>query len=285
MIAILSDIHGNLHALEAVLADMPKISAIWVLGDFAGGLPFPCEVIDRILNLSVPVTAVLGNWEEMLIDSRHGRHPEYWERKQFGTMAWTVEALKPHHWTYLENLGETQVMGEVTGRALLYHGMPEDSFGQIKNQEPAEKTAAGHTEKWLLGGHYHKTRLYRVGEKRVVVNGSVGISMDKIGGTACYALLDDENITFRHVAYDLDAALSAFKASELFERGPYFSRAVAAAMITGRDYANGYNGLFPFVESYVKERLGQLPKVIPAELWDEAAEAWRVEDWLEEKLK
>ena len=72
MIALLADIHGNLHALGAVLADMPKVSQIWVLGDMLTGLPFPCEVLNRLLNIDIPVYAIQGNHEEALLESQRG---------------------------------------------------------------------------------------------------------------------------------------------------------------------------------------------------------------------
>ncbi len=48
MIAILADIHANLPALTTVLEDLPEVSAIWVLGDTIGEMPYPCEVLDRL---------------------------------------------------------------------------------------------------------------------------------------------------------------------------------------------------------------------------------------------
>ena len=103
MIAILSDIHSNLHALEAVLEDMPKnVSEIYILGDTIGGAsPFPCEVLDTIMSLNVPVSSVLGNWEWMVV-SRRNDIPK--EIRSNGTKlaagAWAMDALDEHHWRY-----------------------------------------------------------------------------------------------------------------------------------------------------------------------------------------
>ena len=283
MIAVISDIHGNLHALEAVLNDMPRdVSNIWVLGDMVGGLPYPCEVLDCLINLHVPVTAVLGNWEVDLIAAKKGLRPEYWERLQFGTAAWTVDTLKHHHWEFLEGLAEKQTKGDVPGRALLYHSNPEGTYAPIPDWKTAAEEAAKHTEKWLLGGHTHVSRVFCVNEQRVVVAGSVGLSLDNIGGMACYALLDGSSISFRHVPYDIDAALEAFMVSEAFERGPYYSRAIMATLLTGRAH---FGGLDDFISKYVQEKLGYVPEIIPKELWNEAADNWKLEDWIEEKIK
>ena len=282
MIAILSDIHGNIHALDAVLADMPNVSEIWVLGDTVGGGPFPCECLDRLLNLSIPVISILGNWEEWLLEGYKGLHPEWWEGKQFATGAWTVDHLKPYHWTYLEGLSKTLSLNSVSGGALLYHGSPEKSDGTILAQETAAEAAADHKEKWLLGGHVHRTRLFRVGYQRVAAVGSVGLSLDKIGGVACYTLLDRDHLVFRHVAYDLNAAIVAYKNSDYMKNVPYFSHAGAMTMITGLPYVGK---LIDFINEYVLERLGYKPENIPEALCVEAAQAWKVEGWLEEMIK
>ena len=264
MIGILSDIHGNLHALEAVLADMPKVSEIWVLGDMIGGLAFPCEVMDRLLGLPVPISAVLGNWEERMLKARSGLHPEHYESTQFGSSCWTMEQLKPHHWSYLEGLESTLTVKINTGNALLYHGRPDDAFTGIYTQEEAKSAALGRNEQLLVGGHTHKCRLFRLGRQIVVGVGSIGFSFDGVGGVACYALLDKDNcsdiceisknIVFRHVAYDVEGAVAAIKSSGLYERAPGFSRAISLSADTGNNYVmpllqfcEKYNG--PFEEA------------------------------------
>ena len=264
MIAILSDIHSNIHALDAVLTDMPEVSDIWILGDMIGGLAFPCEVLDRLMNLSIPVSPVLGNWEEGLIAGKRGLRPEFWtEGTKLATAAWTIDALRPYHWDFLESLEGIRRFDNVSGGALLYHGTPKNSEGSILSKEEAEKVAAEHDEKWLLGGHTHTARLFRVGagadagKQSVVGVGSVGLSMDGIGGTACYALLG-EDLVFRHVTYDVEAAIAALKASSLAECAPGFSRANTLSMASGR---NHIASLMNFCQAYNGS-------------WEEAEQVW-----------
>ena len=105
MIALLSDIHSNLYALEAVLDDMPKVSAVYVLGDMIGGAnPFPCEVLDALIGLDVPVHAVLGNWEDWMLRNRHDIKPEWRIDRKYLPAVWTMDALKERHWTYWKGL-------------------------------------------------------------------------------------------------------------------------------------------------------------------------------------
>ena len=270
MIAVLSDIHGNLHALDAVLKDMPAVSEIWVLGDMVGGWIYPCEVLDRLLNLSVPVTAVRGNWENGLIEGKNGIHPDWWDSERYTTSAWTVDALKPHHWDYIEKLENTAICDSVRGGAMLFHGRPDnfktDVVGIFK-QDDAAQYMAEYEQKWLLGGHIHRTRLYRDKDKRLAIVGSIGLNFDGIGGTACYALLD-EDIVFRHVSYDIESAVKEMENSELYERDFAFIRANCLSALHGRNYIMS---LLTFGNSYDGS-------------WSEAGKAWDQSEWTKDRL-
>jgi len=248
MIAILSDIHSNIQALDAVLADMPKqVTEIIVLGDTIGGLSSPCEVLDRLMNLSKPLTAILGNWEENFFLARKGQYPEWWEGTQFANLAWTYDALQPHHWDYLDGLSSTLAFDRIAGGAFLFHAKPDDSMNGIHTEELAAKAVIGRTEKWLLCGHTHQARLYRLGEQNVVTVGSVGHSMDSIGGAACYVLIDEDRVVFRHVSYDVEATLNDLKNSSLSKCSPGFSKANALSVTTGRNYVHA---LLHFAQDY-----------------------------------
>jgi len=240
VIAILSDIHGNIHALETVLADMPKVDEIWVLGDTVGGGAFPCEVLDRLLNLPIPVTSILGNWEIVLLEGKKGLHPEWWKDKNhpYTSAPWTVDNLKPHHWEYLEGLPEVRSMGD----ALLYHGRPDGQRGSTETQQEAAEVAAKFKEKWLFGGHIHEAHLFHVGQQRVAVIGSVGLSADgRFAGITSYALFDGENLQFRHLTYDVEAAVKALKASDYGKYlEPNTARAVIATMLSGHNYVGEF---------------------------------------------
>lgn len=283
LIAIISDIHANIHALEAVLSDMPQVSDIWVLGDTVGGGPFPCEVLERLLNLATPVTAILGNWEGYLFDKRSA-DPKWHSEKQNASAAHTISTLKDHHWSYLESLKGTRSMDCVPGGALLFHGRPDNVFANIESYESALEVAAMHQERWLFGGHIHSLRLFHIGQQRVAAVGSVGMAADEIwiGGTAAYALLDADKIVFRHVAYDLDSAISAFKASEYGQYiAPCVARAYLATLISGQNYMGKF---MTFVWEYAKKQ-GCNDETIPDALWQEAGKTWKVEDWLEARIR
>ena len=182
MIAILSDIHGNLPALEAVLADMPPVSRVWVLGDTVSGLPWPGPVLDRLASLPVPVDSVAGNREISLMEAGRGEHPDWWTSTQMCTLAWTADRLQVRHWEALRALPERLALDYVPGGALLFHGTPGAVRGQVYTLAQAQQAARGLPQRWLACGHIHKARWFRVGSRAVVNAGSVGLSLDGLGG-------------------------------------------------------------------------------------------------------
>jgi len=259
MIAVLSDIHGNIHALDAVLADLPKeVNDILILGDMIGGLATNCEVLDRLMNLTTPMTAILGNWEERFLADRKSQIPEWRNNAMFAPLPWTSDSLQAHHWAFLEQLSSTLSFAQIIKGAFLFHAKPDDSNNGILTIEDAKQAANSRNEKWLLCGHTHQAKLFRVGEQRVVTVGSVGLSMDGIGGVACYVLIDEDKVTFKHVSYNINATIADLENSTLPSCAPGFSRANTLAIIYGENYVAP---LTDFVQTYDGT-------------WKEAEQAW-----------
>jgi len=259
MIAILSDIHSNIQALDAVLEDIPKeVSEIWVLGDTVGGMASPCETLDRLMNLSIPVTSILGNWEESFLAVKKGLILPQKSDKFANIMGFTYDALQAHHWAFLEELSSTLSIDTILGGAFLSHAKPWDCRDGIDTEEDAKEAAASRTEKWLFSGHYHHTRSFRVGNQRVVCVGSVGLSMDGIGGMACYTLLDGDKLSFKHVDYDVDAAINDLKNCEAAISAPGFVTAYVLGAASGQNYTQLF---MDFAQAYDGT-------------WEEAERAW-----------
>ncbi|MCL1989231.1 MAG: metallophosphatase family protein [Firmicutes bacterium] len=288
MIALISDIHGNIHALNAVLADMPKVEEVWVLGDLVGGFSFNNEVLDRITNLQ-NTKIIMGNWDEFFLRINSNRKEKYWQSPRYGTVSYLVDTLQPHNAKFLENMAREIIVE--SKNALLYHGSPTDIEGVILSHETAQATVQNHSQTLLVGGHSHKARYFTINGKTLIGIGSVGLSFDELPGTACYTLIDfDENsqlknVVFRHVAYDLTAALLALKNSELPERSPYFTKSFALTAVTGQNYTKGADGIWTFIDNYA-EKHGYSPDNIPDDFWENAAKLWKpnVSPYLLEKI-
>jgi len=121
--AILSDIHGNLPALNAALADAEKneVDKILLLGDYCITLPWVNEVIETIRGLKSAVV-IRGNNEGYLINLL-GQNNTDWSRKQFGPIYWSFSNLKPENLEYITSLPETAVIQNNSGDIHLEHSM------------------------------------------------------------------------------------------------------------------------------------------------------------------
>jgi len=175
-IAILSDIHGNLAALDAVLADIARRSADMTvnLGDILSGPLQPAETADRLMDLNLPT--IRGNHERQLLTQT----PDCMGASD----AFTYARLTPRHLDWMRHLPETL---RLTEEVFLCHGTPgSDVEYFLETVEPAgaraatdsevETRAQGITAAVILCGHTHIPRARRLGDGRLVVNpGSVGL--------------------------------------------------------------------------------------------------------------
>lgn len=171
--AVIADIHGNLPALEAVLADIAArgITDIIDLGDCVSGPLWPAETCDRLMGLDAPT--VRGNHDRWVADL-----PD----EQLGlTDRYTRRALEQRHMSWLRGLPSQQAMPGI----LAVHGMPGDDNRYLLERvadchlvmdTPAAIAARlGDTPPLVLCGHSHLPRLVRLPDGPTVLNpGSVG---------------------------------------------------------------------------------------------------------------
>ena len=123
-ILVISDIHANYTALEAVLQDAGPADEIWCLGDLVGYGPDPNAVIEQVRELP-KLTCVLGNHDVAVL----GRMAlEAFNTDARRSLTWTEQVLTADNMDFLQTLPQTaQVRGDVT----LAHGSPRDPFGNI----------------------------------------------------------------------------------------------------------------------------------------------------------
>ena len=226
--AIVSDIHGNLEALEAVLADLERLkpASVACLGDFVGYGASPNECIDRLrpwLEVSV-----IGNHDLASIGRIRmgGFNSEAAEAAR-----WTDRQLTAELRAWLEALPFTAVWRD----ALLVHASPIDpgDWNYVLSPADAEAEMAACQEPLVLIGHSHfpgafeldngRARYTRSEEiqmgarRRYLVNvGSVGQPRDG-DPRAAYVLYDDRERTLKHVRleYDFESAMNRIRAAGL----------------------------------------------------------------------
>lgn len=219
-IAIVSDIHGNLTALEAVLADLRQTSPDLTLhgGDLPHGGASPAEIVDRIRDLGWP--GVVGNTDEMLFApesltefaSQSPNLQPLWTAIQEMAAA-TCEMLGEARLAWLRALPRVQIHGPMA----LVHASPENLW-----RAPAPEASDAELESIYspLGqpiaiyAHIHRSYIRSVSNMVVANTGSVSLSYDG-DRRAAYLLLDDFQPTIRRVEYDVDQELKALSSCRL----------------------------------------------------------------------
>jgi len=212
--AIVSDIHGNRTAFEAVLADLRETAPDLILhgGDLADGGASPVEIVDRIRDLGWQ--GVVGNTDEMLF------RPESLEefandppRMQplFAAIremaAATREALGVERLAWLQSLPRKQIHDSWA----LVHASPEGPWrapAPEATDAELESVYAPLGQPIAIYAHIHRSFIRNVEGIIVANTGSVGLSYDG-DRRAAYLLLDESKPTIRRVEYDVDKELKA----------------------------------------------------------------------------
>lgn len=205
-IAIVSDIHGNRTAFEAVLSDLKKTSPDLVLhgGDLADSGASPVEIIDHLRDLGWE--GVLGNTDEMLF------RPESLKEFALGAVieemaAAAREALGEERLAWLAALPRMQRQAPMA----LVHATLESVW---RAPEPEASDADLESAYGVLGqdicvyAHIHKPYIRRLSDRIVANTGSVSLSFDG-DKRASYLLIDEGRPSIRRVEYDLDRELKA----------------------------------------------------------------------------
>ena len=217
-VLVLSDIHSNYTALQAVLHDAGIADETWCLGDLVGYGPDPNMVVETIRELP-HITCILGNHDAAIL-----RQMEFqaFNTEARRSLTWTENVLTADNMAYLRSLpSHTKVGSKVT----LVHGSPRDpTWEYVLNTLAARLNFAHFDTPYCFVGHSHIQIMFtqdtatdrvsmvmtRVGEptalvpKTIVNPGSVGQPRDR-DPRAAYAIFDDETNTWeaRRAEYDI----------------------------------------------------------------------------------
>jgi predicted phosphodiesterase len=226
-VAIVSDIHGNLSALEAVIADLGRRrpDAVLHAGDLALMGPQPGEVIDRIRELGWP--GVVGNTDELLWrpegrEEQLERVPQR-ERAEGGRRSglgavirllfdayapFTRGQLDEGQLAWLRGLPAEHRLGDL----LVVHASPGDLWRAPMPDaadEELERVYGGRDGRLVVHGHIHRPYVRRLSDELTVANtGSVGLTWDG-DPRASYLLIEDGRPEVVRVAYDIEREVDA----------------------------------------------------------------------------
>lgn len=222
-LALFSDVHSNLPALEAVLADIAAtgVDHECALGDLVGYAPWPNEVLERLQ--SAGITSVMGNYDEGTGFDRDECGCAYTNPTEEAlgdqSFAWTKAHTSEANKARLRSLPR-EVRFEADGRRyLLVHGSPRRINEYLYEDKPDAtfaRIADGADADVIVCGHTHRAYDKTVGGFRFINDGSAGKPKDG-DPRACWALLDTVTgaVEFRRVEYDVERTVQAILASDL----------------------------------------------------------------------
>lgn len=225
-IAIISDIHNNIVALEAVLIDLEQRGGadhIVVAGDMFAFCAAPKEVLAALRGLP-RARFLMGNAERYLLEGTYPTVPDGsgWQNDLLLTFHWTAEQLGREGLEFLESLPAYQVIWLGDWQLLAVHGSPrsdEEGLTMETDASEFERMAIDPQVLVVACGHTHVPMDRSVGRLRVVNAGSVGIPFDG-DPRASYAVIstpgpngsDLIHVELRRVAYDVEKAVAQFYA-------------------------------------------------------------------------
>ncbi len=229
--AIVSDIHANLEALEAVFAHVPSDRDVLCLGDIVGYGPDPNACL-ALVRARASAT-VLGNHDVAVVD---GYGLDHFNDAAREAMVWTRGVIAPEHVAWLDGLAYEMRTSEF----LLVHGAPREYFTYVADIDAATEAFAATDAALVFLGHTHVAEYYALaadgsiahgfrqhggeliledGVRYLVNVGSVGQPRD-LNPEASYATFDAarRRVRWERVPYEIDRVRAKIEAAGLPER-------------------------------------------------------------------
>lgn len=222
-IAIISDIHSNIVALDAVLEDIStqEVDHIFATGDLVGYLPFPNEVVNRMREYNV--LSVKGNHDNaIVIRSKEVEGLETLTLKEKQASAsgiYTTRTISGENRVFLKNLPDYISLSFLGVKLKLVHGSPNSISEYLyEDSEALEELSNSMDEDILVFGHTHVPFHKEVNGKHFMNAGSVG--KPKHGNSnASYIIIhiaeEEVSMEFVEVSYDVESVTRVIKDNEL----------------------------------------------------------------------
>ena len=308
-LAIVSDVHGNLPALNAVIEDAEREGADQFIfaGDYCLSNPWPDECITRIKTLK-SAYSIRGN-EEKYIENLIGKDQSTWTDGQMQISYWCYQKISPENREYLLALptqteltfhnvslhishssadfisdsehrewGTAKVAERYGDRFISPSDFREDIHAYLDNDRQFQVRWKALPEGVYIFGHTHIQWSYQSdnGKKILINSGSCGLPLDCIDGGVPYTLLDISHegkieVEERRVSFDIDEYLKIFMQSEQFEKANVWSKVIVKELKTIREHLAFF---LRFAEDYA-QKIGDAARPFSVSTWEQAFEMWQ----------
>lgn len=297
--ALISDIHGNIHALDAVLADARKngIDKYIFLGDYFLNIPYPNKTVDRLINQK-NAYFVKGNEEEYL-DKSFDAH--LWkDNGQFSALYHTYKALNPDSISFLKTMSTSLTIHDEYFDIFMFHS-PNDLFEntylnqvtpyKITMEKEHNSNVLSDAKSKLLSdiqlqevvktlpkgiytfGHNHIQMHVEIEGSLLINPGSCGLPLD-FSPAASYTILETSSkgfsVTEKKVDYDLERLVKIMKQTELFDNATVWFNVIIEELQTSRTVVIPF---LIFMEEYAKS-IGDNVRPFTYKTWEDGYMLW-----------
>lgn len=309
--AIISDIHGNLPALDAVLEDAKRndIDEYIFVGDYCLSNPFPNECIQRMRDLDKK-HIVRGN-EEKYLENLIGKDQKTWNDGQMQISYFCYRAVSKENLEFLLSMpsklkiacngkniyvahsseefiadcehkewSTAQVAKRYKDKIVTSDSFRADIHHYFDNNDKFQQMFSELEQGIYIFGHSHIQWSYQSKDgKTVLINpGSCGLPLDGITGSVPYTILDISDvgnivIEEKRIPFDMEEYINVLTESDQFVKANVWSNIIIHELRTGREH------LYYFLQFAEKcaEKKGDTRRPFVLETWEEAYELWEVE--------
>ncbi len=248
-IAAIADVHGNLPAMEAVLAniDSERIDQVIFCGDFVLGAPDDRDCYYRALETGAPL--IRGNTDRFVAEFGTDHADPRWTTEQFGPLQYAVSQFSDSERKELGALQTSYRLPEVP-EILFYHANPLNDRDIIRPwslEEDLDRNFNGVEGEVFVGGHNHTQFICEYRGHQIVTCGSVGATNEYAAG-AQYVVIENMEekwrIEHRDVPYDIELTLKRYTETN------YIKKTGPMGRLFVRGVATSTNQIMPFLDWY-----------------------------------
>lgn len=274
---VISDIHGNSVALEAVLKELRqyKISRIIGLGDYVG----ECGESERVLDLLIENNALLvkGNREESMTKLWNSETPEIENSLQFRCANMAAKQVKSKYYNVIIQLPLTISLKMGFGNALFIHGTPDNISGLVypEDVQCMDNILENIREDMFANGHTHMSWQHSLHQKLGFNPGSVGLQHDGFPGQASYAILEILEQNCKVEIMKTNFAVNQLENN--MRKSGWMDEVGIIAKLALDEVKTGQKQILRFVQyayNFYERTAGNRKGVIPDDVWEAAVKTW-----------